>query len=199
MESWIRSSRLDTSEPEARFLEEIPQRSPSSLALRARAEISSQNSRPDLGRIGSIRKRKTAGVAGTTLRILRLRIGPRWPEDGMRKWEVISARALSPTQKYLKFERQRLGAGRERRGSLVREARPGWGIEYLGPPHDHVFVGKHDRRGDDQHGHDSPSSPLQRFGTKNPRCVQKARYHHSGDLPKRYHCRLCIDESLWSS
>ena len=28
------------------------------------------------------------------MRILRLRIGPGWPEDGMRKWEVISARAL---------------------------------------------------------------------------------------------------------
>ncbi len=30
----------------------------------------------------------------TLSRILRLRIGQRWPEDGMRKCEVIFARAL---------------------------------------------------------------------------------------------------------
>ena len=63
--------------------------------VRVRAKIRSRNSRPDSGQIGSIRGSKIGGVANATLRILRPRSGPRWPEDGMRKREVIFARALS--------------------------------------------------------------------------------------------------------
>jgi len=37
---------------------------------------------------------KTAGVAKPTLRIVRMKIDSRWPEDGMRKCEVIVSRAL---------------------------------------------------------------------------------------------------------
>jgi len=33
----------------------------------------------------------------TTPRIVRVKIGPSWPEGGMRKWEVIVSRALSNT------------------------------------------------------------------------------------------------------
>jgi hypothetical protein len=33
-----------------------------------------------------------------SLRILRLRIGQRWPGDGMPKWEVIFARTLTPAE-----------------------------------------------------------------------------------------------------
>jgi hypothetical protein len=57
-----------------------------------------QNWRPDLGRICSIRNCpvKSGTESGTISRTLRLRIGQRWPEDGMRKCQVIFERALSP-------------------------------------------------------------------------------------------------------
>jgi len=42
---------------------------------------------------------KTAGVAEPTLRILQVKIGSRWLEDGMRKWEVIVSQAFSGNTK----------------------------------------------------------------------------------------------------
>ena len=65
------------------------------FSLRVRETITSWNSRPDLGQIGSIWGSKTTGVARPTLRILRVKIDPRWPEGGMRKGEVIISLALS--------------------------------------------------------------------------------------------------------
>ena len=65
------------------------------ISFRVREVIASQSSRPDLRQIGSIWGSATAGVARPTLRIVRVKIGPRWPEGGMRKWEVIISRALS--------------------------------------------------------------------------------------------------------
>jgi hypothetical protein len=53
------------------------------------------NWRADLRQIWPQRLSETAGVAGSTLRILRLRRGQRWREDVMPKWEVILAWALS--------------------------------------------------------------------------------------------------------
>jgi len=52
-------------------------------------------SRPDLGHIWPIRGSKTAELTGVNLRILRPRIGQRWPEDGMRKYQLIFSQAPS--------------------------------------------------------------------------------------------------------
>ena len=64
------------------------------FVLRVRKIITSKNSSQDLGQIEPIWWSNTAGVAKPTLRILRVKIGSRWPEDWMWNWEVILSWAL---------------------------------------------------------------------------------------------------------
>ena len=57
--------------------------------------------------------------SGTISRILRLRIGQRWPGDGMPKWEVIFARSLSSLLTPALFVgRKRFATPRCRRGRI---------------------------------------------------------------------------------
>ena len=84
------------------FLVEIAKPCCVSYSIRARSKITSQNSRPDLGQIWPFRLSKTTVIAGYFEDFVPPRAGrndQRWPEDGMRKWEVIFERALSSGQK----------------------------------------------------------------------------------------------------
>ncbi len=63
--------------------------------LRARARITSQNWRSDLGQTWAGPIEKNRSNSWTISRILRMRAGQEWPEDEVPKWEVILERALS--------------------------------------------------------------------------------------------------------